>query len=654
MAPILLLLLACDPAEHKGPEDSQPWTSQDSNPELDSHTGDPTPDDSGHTGETAHSGHTGDTGDPPLGSGAVILFIGDGMGPAHVAGGGDYAHGAAGTLSMETLPTQGRLRTASLSGITDSAAAATVYAAGVKTYNDRLAIDRDGASLDSLIDVARARGMATGVVSTDTLTGATPSAFLVNVTSRYSTSEIANQIAANLPNVLLGGGAAPLGPLLEGAPVQLVTNAAALGGAVVDDRPLVGLFADYTMPWVADGLGEAPSLAEMTGAALARLGEAPNGFFLIVEGARIDHASHGRSAAEVHPETAAFDEAIALAMAWAEGRDDTTLVVTADHECGGMIVADTGTAGEIPETSWRWGAHTNADVPVFALGAAASVLDGQRSDALWVHEVLAAAIEGREVTPPETVPLVDGWLDDLGDRVVTQRWDTSFGAGYNQLDGIRATADTDGVRIGLDGVFQRENNAVVLLFDLDLGEGTGLGGADALLPDTDGELESILSRLDLDIALDGLGFDLAIVSLRAREIAIDELEDDSGLRGLRAPWGDAGDLWWLPAIVNFDDGNVDVSAVEALDAGPTGETEHGMEALLPWSSVWPDGLPAEGQTIGVLALIVGSDGGYASNQALPPLPSGDEPGLSSVTVSAVLQLTVDSDGVIVGLPEVLE
>ncbi len=644
MAPLLILLLACESSDGKLLTESTPTGSDDSNAVLDS---DSTAMDSGHD-----SGH--DSGPNPPGPSYVILFIGDGMGPAHVAGGGDYVNGAAGTLNMETLPYQGRLRTASLSGVTDSAAAATVYAAGAKTYNHVLALDRHGLALDSLVDLAGARGMSTGIVTTDTLTGATPAAFLVNVASRYNTTEIAAQIVANVPDVLLGGGAATLSPLLDGAPVQVVGTAAELDAATHDDRPLVGLFADYAMPWVADGLGEAPTLAQMTGAALDRLSENEDGFFLMVEGARIDHASHARSATEVHPETAAFDEAIREAMDWASGREGVTIVVTADHECGGLIVPDTGVAGEIPTTTWRWGAHTNADVPVFALGDRGAVVNGQRLDALWVHEILEAAVEERDVEAPDTVPLVDGWLDDVGDPVVTQRWDTSFGAGFNQLDQMRATADADGVRIGIDGVFQREDNAVVLLFDVDMGEGTGLGGSGTLLPDTDGALESILGNLDIDVEIAGLGFDLAIVSLRAREIALDELEDDGGLRGLREPWAYSGDLWWLPAILNYDDGNIDVSGVEALDAGPTGETENGLEALLPWSSVWPDGLPHEGQTIGVLALIVGSDGGFASNQALPPLQTGDEPGLSSVKVTAVLQLMVDSDGVIVGLPEVVE
>ena len=595
-----------------------------------------------------------DTG--PGAAPSVILFIGDGMGFAHVAGGGVYATGSSGTLAMETLPIHGQIRTGSLSGTTDSAAAATSYASGEKTWNDWLGLDRDANPLATLLDSARARGMSTGIVTTNTLTGATPSAFLVHTTDRHDTDDIALQEVADLPDVLLGGGASVLEPLLLDADIQLVLDAAALEaatpeGSTPDDRPLVGLFADDVLPYVYEGLGDAPSVAQMTDAALDRLEANPNGFFLMVEGARIDHASHARNADDVYPEVVAFDQAIAEGMAWAEGRDNVTLLVTADHECGGIVVAGTGTPGEAPETTWRWGAHTNADPPVFAMGERASLFDGQRLDARWVHAVLAAAVENRDVTDPNITPLIDGWLDDLGDPVTVQTFDTDFGPGFDQLDALRLTSDSDGLRVGIDGTFDRSNNTLVLLVDVDFGEGTGLGGADSMLPDFDGSLEAVLSNMNVTTTVPGLGFDLAIVSVRAREIVLNELQDDGGMRGLRDPWAFAGDLWWLSAILSYDDGNVGVNDIAAADAAPTGTTLHGAEALLPWWSVWPEGTPPEGQTIAVVALIVYTDGSYPSNQALPPFDT--EPTDAGIAISSVVRLTVDGDGVAVGLPEVV-
>jgi hypothetical protein len=283
------------------------------------------------------------------------------------------------------------------------------------------------------------------------------------------------------------------------------------------------------------------------------------------------------------------------------------------------------------------------------MGDLAAGFDGERLDGLWVNAVLAAAIEQRAVVEPHIVPLVDGWLDDIGDPVTVQTLDTDYGAGFDQLDAMRVTADADGVRVGIDGVFDSGNNALVVLFDVDYGEGTGLGGTGSALPDTDGSLEAILSTLVLDDDVPGLGFDLAIVSLRAREMELSNAEDDGGLRGLRDPWATDGDLWWLPATLAYDDGNVSAFGVAARDAGATGATEGGFEALLPWSSVWPDGLPTEGQTIAVLAAIVSTDGTYASNQALPPYSA---PTPSAVSVQSVVTLTVDGDGVLTGAPAV--
>ncbi len=656
MSPILTLLLAScvTPPVDKSATES---ASESAPPDDSGRETGPLPDsaETAHTGETGpETAHTDETGPAPTAGPAVILFIGDGMGFPHVAGGGVYKTGVSGSLTMETLPWKGQLRTASLNGITDSAAAGTVYASGEKTWNGMLGLDRNEEPLESLMDLARARGLRTGVVTTDTLTGATPSAFMVNVSSRGDTEEIAAGIVAELPDVLLGGGADALNPLLTGMDVQLVTTADALTAAVPDHRPLVGLFSPSTFPYVLAGYTTEPTLEQMTQAALADLGGDGSGFFLMVEGARIDHASHGNREDEVHRETVAFDDAIAAAMAWAGERDDVTIVVTADHECGGMIVAETGTAGETPTTRWRWGVHTNADVPVFAMGDKASLLNGERLDALWVHEVLEAAIEETEVEEPNIVPLIDGWLEDLDPAVTTQTWDTSFGSGFNQLDGLHLGADADGLRLGVDGVFDRQENAVVLLIDMDYGEGTGFGGDGSAMPDAAGQLEMMLSEIGLEVGLSGLGFDLAIATIAATEIETRDLDDLAGLRGLREPWAYDGDLWWLPAIVNLDYGNVAIEGDEAVDAGATGLTENGLEAMLWWSSTYPDGLPAEGLTIAVVAVLVNSDGTWASNQALPPLATADEPGEDAIPIVSAALITVDADGVMVGDAERVE
>jgi alkaline phosphatase len=592
-----------------------------------------------------------DTGDtlPPLVPARVILFIGDGMGFPHVKGGGIYAYGAEGSLVMETLPNRGRLLTASLSGVTDSAAGATALSAGIKTWNNVVAMDSEFAPVTTVLEEARARGLAVGVVTTDTLTGATPSSFYAHTDSRGNTTEIVEQLVADPPDVVLGGGLSVLRVPFAVADVQFVETRTALEAATPDGRPFIGLFANGTLPFVSEGYVDQPTLAEMTAFALDALDDDPDGFFLIVEGARIDHASHANDNDYVHVETAALDEAVAVALRWAEGLDaEPTIVVTADHECGGLEVLGSGPAGTIPESDWRWGGHTNADIPVFAMGGLTTVFDGQRLDNTWVHSVLLAGVQGAStVTAPVESLLVDGRTTDLGAAVTTQLWETTFGPGFNQLDALRFTSDTDGLWVGVDGVFEYGENAVLLLVDMDYGAGTGWGADGTTLEDTDGRVDTLITSMPYTSGLPGLGFDLVFVGIGAEELGMGDLSEVAGLRGLHGAWGSAEDYWWLYGSSNFDDGNV-ANGAPALDAAPVGTTIGGWEVHLPWFTIFPDGLPAEGMTVAVVAVLLNADGSVASNQALPPYPTGTQPGDTTVLLESVVRIDLDGSGVPLG------
>lgn len=660
----LVILLACaEPADPKDsaadPADTAAVDTADSgDTDETAETGDTGPVDTGDSGDTGDTGpvDTGDSGDTGTAPARrVILFVGDGMGFEHVAGGGLYKNGAAGSLAMEALPYAGRVRTASLSGTTDSAAGATALSTGSKTLNDYVGVDEDGADLTTVAEVARSLGLSVGVVTTDELTGATPASFYAHVPDRMDSDAIAADLFANLPDVVLGGGRSDLedGLAASAGTFQYVEDANALASVTDDGRPLVGVFSTGTFPWVADGYGAEPALADMVDVALRFLEDDPEGFLLVVEGARIDHASHGRDGARVHQETAAFDDAIAAAVAWSSSYADVTLLVTADHECGGLTVSGGGGAGTVPDSEWRWSQHTNADVPVFGMGALAATVDGQRLDNVWVHAILDAAVRGETtVTPPTEVPIVDGWLDDLGAAVTTQAWSSSFGSGYNQLDALRVTTDEDGLRVGIDGVFERGENGVVVLVDVDYGAGTGFGGDVTDLLDATGRLDGAISALPVSAGLAGLGFDVAVGSVGAEEVQVDSMIDDAGLRGLHGDFGAADDLWWLPAIVAHDDGNVALGGA-APDAAATGLTEGGMEILVPWDSLYPTGLPAAGLEIALVAVLVDSEGDWASNQALPPLASADEPGADGATLASVATVEVDATGNVVSGPVVV-
>ena len=282
----------------------------------------------------------------------LILMIADGCGPASVTMARDYARAVLGrdALALDAIQT-GAVRTGSASSrVTDSAAGATAYACGVKTYNGAIAVDSAGRPLATLLEAAKARGMATGLVATSRITHATPAAFAAHVPQRAMESEIAAQMLAQRVDVLLGGGWSYFLPTSEGGRRQdgrnLLREAEAMGYQVVRTaadfrqgvrRPVLGLFGPSHLPYEIDrDPEEVPSLAEMTRAALELLADDPDGFFLMVEGSRIDHAGHANDAAAHVREVLAYDEAVAVALDFAR-RDGQTLVVSvADHETGGL------------------------------------------------------------------------------------------------------------------------------------------------------------------------------------------------------------------------------------------------------------------------------------------------------------------------------
>ncbi len=584
-----------------------------------------------------------DEGPPPV----VVLFVGDGMGAEHVRGAGLVGYGASGTLFMETAPHQGWIQTASLSGYTDSAASATAMATGTKTYNGRLGIDAHGHEIEGLVDIARLRGLSVGVVTTDTLTGATPSAFLTHVSSRYDTDAVAAALAADLPEVMLGGGSSYLlDPLAESAAVVVQTAEELTAAPVELARPLVGLFSATELPMIVDMPEEdlTPRLPILVSTALDHLLTDPDGTFLVVEGARIDHASHANRTDAVFSEVLELDQAVRQTIERLSGLEDraVTVLVTADHECGGLTITDPtlGAESGLPGVSWIWSDHTNRDVPLYGWGDAATPLAGNRQHNNQIWATLDGALRSRAAVEPTLPRLPDGMLDDLGAAVTTQTADTDFGSGFNQLDALRVTTDDRGIWVGIDGVFDERANGVIVWLDLDYGAATGVGaGMD--LTDVDGFLDRLIGAPTITTELPGLGFDAAIAQVGASYARTTATRDTAGARQFQPPSGSPTDLAWLYSAVNYDDGNV-ADGTPAPDAGATGASIHGMEALLPFSELWPEGIPEAGASMAVMVTLSSVTGSSFSNQALPPQDvRGPE---DSVVVTRVVSFEVAADG----------
>ena len=312
----------------------------------------------------------------------VIFCIGDGMGFEKVKAAGMYAHGKVGQLSFEAFPYQAEVTTHSAdSPMTDSAAAATAMATGSKVNNGVIstALPGDGSELYTLLECFKDQGKSTGLVSTTFITHATPAAFGAHEPTRGNLAEIAEDyLNQTRPDVLLGGGGNGMAEgVAEAGGYTVVTDRDELLALDIENVTRIsGQFGDTNLPYEFDGLGDLPHLSEMTAAALEILAKNPTGFFLMVEGGRIDHAGHSNDIERNIYETLEFSRTVQVASDWAKGRTDTLIIVTADHETGGLKVLENNGKGIFPTVSWSTGGHTTTNIPVYGWGPNAACISG--------------------------------------------------------------------------------------------------------------------------------------------------------------------------------------------------------------------------------------------------------------------------------------
>lgn len=290
----------------------------------------------------------------------VILMIPDGFGPASVTMARDYLRwrGDQKELPYDSLQV-GSIRTyASDSYITDSAAGGTALATGEKTYNGAVSVDTSQQPVATLLEGAERRGMSTGLVVTSRLTHATPAVFSAHVPDRGQENRIARQQLRKDIEVLLGGGRRHFLPqsaeesareddldLLRVARdrgYEVVQTASELNQAEEnqgEEERLLGLFSPGHMAYEIDRPAtRQPSLASMTETAIDRLSESQDGYFLMVEGSRIDHAGHGNDAASHLRDILAFNQAAKSALEAARSDGNTLVVIVSDHETGGLTL----------------------------------------------------------------------------------------------------------------------------------------------------------------------------------------------------------------------------------------------------------------------------------------------------------------------------
>lgn len=296
----------------------------------------------------------------------LIVLIGDGMGPAQVTAARNYLMYNKGIdqLTLDSIYTgqattyadRGEDGGTIVSGVvTDSASAGTAFATGNKTYNAGISVSNEEVSkpFASVIEAAEAAGKATGLVSTARITHATPAVYASHVRSRDNELAIASQYLESGVDVLLGGGSSfftskdeggrrsdgSLIPQFEAKGYTYITNASQLNRLNQNDEQVLGLFSSSHIPYVLDRTNEIPSLAQMTKKAIELLEKDEDGFVVMIEGGRIDHASHANDFPSTVQEVLDFDAAVKVALDYAKKDGNTSIVITADHETGGLSLS---------------------------------------------------------------------------------------------------------------------------------------------------------------------------------------------------------------------------------------------------------------------------------------------------------------------------
>ena len=308
----------------------------------------------------------------------VIVMIGDGMGVAQVFA-GITANG--GHLFLDNFKHVGFAKTASSDNyITDSAAGGTALSTGEKTYNGAIGVNTDTVAIKTILEMAEEKGLATGLVSTSAITHATPASYIAHQGSRGSYEDIAADFPKTDIDVIIGGGYKHFTQRKDGRDLtrdlqhngyQVLRNMDEI--AKVKTGKLAGLTADEHNEVFPKRKMDLPLSTET---ALNILDQNKKGFFIMIEGSQIDWGGHANNTIYIVNETLDFDRAIGKALEFAANDRETLLIVTADHETGGMAVAGGDLKSGMVKGAYTTGGHSAIMVPVFSYGPGAENFTG--------------------------------------------------------------------------------------------------------------------------------------------------------------------------------------------------------------------------------------------------------------------------------------
>ncbi|MCL1124062.1 alkaline phosphatase [Shewanella surugensis] len=275
----------------------------------------------------------------------IIIMIGDGMGPAYTTAYRYYqdnpdTENIEHTVFDRLLVGMSSTHPTKSEGIvTDSAAAATALSSGIKTYNGAIGINKHKQAVRSIMQLAKQQGMSTGIAVTSQVNHATPAAFLSHNESRRNYDEIALSYLHTDTDVILGGGqqyfSSELIEQFKNKGYQYITDVSELNS--LKQAKVLGLFADKELPWAINEK-KAHKLSRETQTALTLLSNNPKGFVLLVEGSLIDWAGHSNDIVSAMGEMNEFANAVEVAEQFVRQHPETLLVITADHNTGGLSI----------------------------------------------------------------------------------------------------------------------------------------------------------------------------------------------------------------------------------------------------------------------------------------------------------------------------
>jgi alkaline phosphatase len=323
----------------------------------------------------------------------VILMVGDGMGVAQIYAGLTANHGK---LNLEQCTSVGfHKNTASDKYVTDSAAGATAFACGQKTYNGAIGVDANGNPLPTILEIAERNGVATGLVATCSITHATPASFISHQPSRSLDENIALDFLKTDVDVFIGGGRKFFNQRTDGKNLfdslkekgYQIANSIAEVQQITSGK-LAAFLADEQQARFSGGRGD--ELVKSTETALHLLKENKKGMFLMIEGSQIDWGGHGNDTQYIIDEMIDFDQAIGKVLDFARKDKKTLVIITADHETGGFTINGGDLKTGKVDGKFTTGSHTGVMIPVFAYGPGSELFSGIYENSEIFHKMMSA------------------------------------------------------------------------------------------------------------------------------------------------------------------------------------------------------------------------------------------------------------------------